>query len=297
MKSVVTIGVFDGVHRGHQHILKQVIQRARLIGARSLVYTFDPHPVKLLVPDACPPMITTQAQRVRLIRKTGIDAIVVQKFTHAFSQKTPEQFFKSVLLKQLRAAELFVGYDFTFGVRRSGTITHMEHFCREAGVRLSVVDRFLWKDTLVSSTHIRQLLSHAKVHPAADLMGRPYFMEGHVVRGRGIGGKSLGVHTANLQTDNDLLLPSGVYMTRTHVGGKCHRSLTNIGTNPTFGSGSLSIESHLLDFKKSILGRMIRIEFLKKLREEIVFASAEDLAQQIQNDIQTAKQYFKEHRS
>lgn len=289
---VVTLGVFDGVHRGHCHIFQQVVQRARETGGTAVVYTFDPHPVKVLVPEAAPPMINTLSQRMELIRKEGIQRIVVERFTKTFAHQTPESFFQGTIVRQLKAKELFVGHDFTFGVHRSGTIDHLQAFAHQAGIGVRIVEPYLWKETLVSSTRIRQLLARGDLSRAEELLGRPYFIEGRVVHGKGIGGKQLGVHTANLRSENDAILPTGVYVTWTHVSGKRYESVTNIGPNPTFGTNPLSIESHLLEFGQKILGKKIRIEFLKKIREEITFKSARDLARQIQNDIKTARRYF-----
>lgn len=294
---VVALGVFDGVHRGHCHIFKQVVERARELGGTGVVYTFDPHPVKVLVPEAAPPMINTLAQRIELISHEGIQRVVVEKFTKSFARQTPEIFFEGTIVRRLKARELFVGYDFTFGVHRSGTIDHLQAFARRAKIGIRIVEPYLWKETLVSSTRIRQLLAHGQVQKAEDLLDRPYFIEGKVVSGRGIGGPRLGIHTANLLSENDLLLPTGVYVTTASVSGRKFQGVTNIGPNPTFGTGPISIESHLLDFHQSafgkgIRGKRIRIEFLEKIREEITFASAEDLATQIRNDIRVAKRHF-----
>lgn len=289
---VVAFGVFDGVHRGHRYIFQKAVARAKAIGGTSVVYTFDPHPVKILVPNACPPMITTLEQKLELIAAQGIGQAVVEKFTKAFARQTPERFFKKIVLERLGAREIFVGYNFTFGVHRSGTIDHLQAFAKKSGVDVTIVDPFLWKETLVSSSEIRRLLSQGNLHQAEDLLARPYFIDGRIVHGRGIGGKELGIHTANIRPQNDLILPTGVYVTYTLVSGKRFQSVTNIGPNPTFGPGPLSIETHLLNFKKTIFGKTIRIEFLEKIREEITFASAKDLANQIQNDIKIAKEHF-----
>lgn len=289
---VVTIGVFDGVHLGHRHIFEKVIARAKKIKGTPVVYTFDPHPVKILVPEACPPMITTLSQKVELIHSCGIRHAVVEKFNRVFSQQTPEQFFRRTIIERLKAREIFVGYDFTFGVHRSGTIEHLKTFAAKEKIKITVVKRYLRGETLVSSTQIRQLLLRGNLEKAAQLLGRPYFIDGKVKTGRGIGGKELGIHTANLESDNDRILPNGVYVTRTWIGGKKFQSVTNIGPNPTFGPGPLSIETHLLNFRRSILGKTLRVEFLKKIRDEITFASAQDLARQIQNDIMATKHYF-----
>lgn len=289
MSSVVTLGVFDGVHRGHRSIFAQVVRRARRLRCSSLAYTFDPHPAAVLVPKACPPMIMTLQQRVEAIRKSGIRRVVVQRFTHRFARLSPENFFQRVLVQRLRAREIWVGYNFTFGFHRSGTVEQLEALGRRAGISVRVVEPFLWKESLVSSTQIRQLLGRGQVPPANDLLGHPYFIEGRVIRGRGIGGRELGLHTANLKTENEPILPTGVYASHARVGRRRFKSVTNIGPNPTFGPGPLSIETHLLGFSRSILGHRIRVEFVQKIREEITFASAEELAKQIQRDIRAAR--------
>lgn len=286
---VATLGVFDGVHRGHQRIFHKVAHRAQILRGTGLVYTFDPHPVKILVPEACPPMLMTLGQRIAAIRAAGIDRVVVQKFTRRFSRMSPSAFFRQVIRKRLKVREIFVGYDFTFGFHRSGTVEHLEAMGQKAGIRVTVVEPTLWKERLVSSTQIRRLLSRGQVSAAEGLLGRPYALEGRVIKGRGIGGRELGIHTANLKSENEGILPTGVYATYTVVGKKRYASVTNIGPNPTFGPGPLSIETHLLNFRRPILGRRIRIEFVEKIREEITFASAAELAVQIRNDIRVAR--------
>ena len=186
---VVTFGVFDGVHRGHRHIFQKIVARAGKIGGTPVAYTFDPHPVKILVPQACPPMINTLPQKLELIGREGIDQVVVEKFTKIFARQTPEKFFNEIVLKRLRAREIFVGYDFTFGVHRSGTIDHLQAFAKKSGVDVTIIEPYLWKETLVSSSEIRRLLSRGELSKAEELLGRPYFIEGGVIHGRGIGGK------------------------------------------------------------------------------------------------------------
>ncbi|HEX5038481.1 MAG TPA: bifunctional riboflavin kinase/FAD synthetase [bacterium] len=290
---IIALGVFDGVHRGHREIFRQVAARAEAAGGTSVVYTFDPHPVTVLAPSSAPKMINTVRQRVELIEACGIGKVVVQKFTKAFSQQTPEQFFRRVIVQKLKARELFAGYNFTFGVKRSGTSETLEALGRASGVRVHIVRPFLWKGTLVSSTQARQFIAAGDLARAEDLLARPYFIEGKVVRGRGIGGKELGIHTANLAPENDAILPTGVYVTYAVIGKKRLKSVTNIGPNPTFGAGPVTVETHVLEgFKRNILGRRLRVEFLQKIREEIRFATAADLAAQIRSDIKTAERFF-----
>lgn len=289
---VVTLGVFDGVHVGHRHIFQQVIRRAKKIRGTSVVYTFDPHPAKILAPDSSPLMLNTLTQKIELIAAQGIQHMIIETFTKAYAHQTPEKFFDQIILKRLKASELLVGYDFTFGVHRSGTMDRLHALTTSAGIRLSIIEPYLKGEALASSTQIRQLLARGHTHKAQELLGRPYFVEGRVVRGKGIGGRELGLHTANIHSENDALLPTGVYATHTRVGGKHYKSVTNIGPNPTFGLGPLSIETHIFQFDKNIVGQKIRIEFLEKIREEITFSSAHDLSVQIQRDIQWAKKYF-----
>jgi len=296
-KPVIALGVFDGVHRGHRELFRRAVRRAKEIDGTPVVYTFDPHPVEVVAPAAAPPMINTIAQRVELIEETGIRKVVVQKFTRAFSQQTPQSFFRNVILRKLKACEIVAGYNFTFGVHRSGTVEHLEAFGLKAGVKVHILQPYLWKETLVSSTQVRQFIAAGKLPEAEDLLARPYFIDGKIVRGRGIGGKELGIHTANISSENDLLLPTGVYVTRASVGKNPYRSVTNIGPNPTFGRGPLTIETHILGgFHHNIVGKRIRVEFLKKIREEIRFNTPQDLAAQIGKDIQTAHRLFSERK-
>lgn len=292
-KPVIALGVFDGVHQGHRAIFKELQKRAKEVDGTAVVYTFDPHPVKILAPHVAPPMLNTINQRVELIQQQGIPVIIVEPFTHRFSQQTPEKFFNDIILMRLKASELFVGYNFTFGIHRSGTVDHLRKFGRDAGIVVHILPPFFQDEILVSSTQVRQLIIRGLLPQAKALLGRPYFMEGNVVRGKGIGGKKLGIHTANLKSDNDLLLPTGVYITKTSIKEKTFKSVTNIGPNPTFGPHPVSIETHLLNVQKNLLGQKIRIEFLEKVREEIKFTSPSELAAQIQKDLATTREYFK----
>ncbi|MBI2083751.1 MAG: bifunctional riboflavin kinase/FAD synthetase [Deltaproteobacteria bacterium] len=290
---VMTIGVFDGVHRGHQKIFQKVAHCAKEHSGKSLAYTFDPHPARILVPESCPPMIMTQRQKRAAILANGIDRVVVQKFTPAFSRLSAQDFFDRILLRQIRPQEIFVGYNFTFGYHRGGTVETLEAMGKKAGIRVTVVEPFLWKEMLVSSTQIRSLLSKGQISQATELLGKPYRMTGKVVGGRGLGGKILGIPTANLRSENDLILPVGVYATLTILGKKSHPSVTNIGRNPTFGPRTLSIETHILNFQKKILGHQMEIEFVERIRDEIPFSSPRELSQQIQNDIHSTKKILK----
>ena len=299
-KTVVTLGVFDGVHRGHRQLLQKVIRRARKKNWISLAYTFDPHPAARVSPSASPLMLNTLAQRVDLIREQGIEKVFVQKFDRTFAQKTPREFFEQILLKTLNAGEIFVGYDFTFGVRRSGTTETLRELAQKSGIELHVVSPILLGETLVSSTQIRNYLAQGRLTEATDLLQRSYFMEGTVMRGLGRGRK-LSAPTANLKSENDLILPHGVYATWTWVQGKRWKSVTNIGHCPTFDSKSgtkrMSVETHLLDTQKNLYGQKIRIEFIRRIREEKRFNSPGELSDQIQKDIALSRKILLRKRS
>lgn len=293
---IVAMGVFDGVHRGHQFIFKKLVERAQQTKSIPVTYTFDPHPVRVLAPHACPSlfMINTIQQRIALIAAQGVKQIIVEHFTRSFAQQTPEEFFEKIIVKKLKARELFVGYNFTFGIHRSGTVEHLKKFGQAAGIRVTVAKPFLSQETLTSSTQVRQMLARGDLPATEKLLGHLYFMEGEVVRGRGVGG-TLGIHTANMKSENELLLPWGVYATQTILNGKKHGSVTNIGPNPTFGKFPVSIETHIFDSQGTLskVHGKIHVQFLKKIREEIKFSSPKKLISQIHHDIQTAKKILK----
>ncbi len=292
---LIAMGVFDGIHQGHRFIFKKLLKRTKSLKGLSLAYTFDPHPVRVLAPQACPEafMINTLSQRVTLLKGLGIERVVVEKFTKTFAKRTPRDFIENVVLKKLKPTEIFVGYNFTFGVKRSGTAEDLQKLCRPHGIQVHIVSPFHTGETLTSSTQVRRFLSRGDMPRAARLLNRPYFIEGKVVKGKGIGGKVLGIPTANLSSENEILIPCGVYATRTFIQGHSYDSVTNVGYNPTFQKPGkppiLTIETHIFHFKKNIVGNKIRLSFLKKLRDEKKFDSPQELISQIHEDIKKAK--------
>lgn len=292
-KTVLTLGVFDGVHRGHQHIFKRCLQEARRRRRPAVVYTFDPHPVSVLSPAACPPLLSTAPQKLALIAGFQFAATVIERFTKRFSHVKPEAFFTEVLVKRLQAESIYVGYNFTFGIHRSGNTELLKKLGEQCGIAVHIVPAFFIGECLLSSTEVRHRIVQGDVERAAEFLGRPYSIEGTVVRGAGLG-KKLGIPTANLRPSNELLPASGVYITRSHLGSRSYPSVTNIGIRPTVGNDKkLHIEAHLLDFHRSLLNRPLRLEFLKRLREERRFRGQQELVKQILHDIQVAKRYFK----
>lgn len=295
--AVVAIGNYDGVHLGHQEILRKTIAAARARKLKSVVLTFNPHPVKMLSPHVAPKLITTEAQKVELLLALGFDAVVLQPFDHNFARLKPERFFTEHLIKNLCARFVLVGYDFTFGEKRSGTIETLEMLAKKNTIDVEIISAKMDDATLVSSTLIRKLVSEGDVVLARELLTRPFFIDGTVVHGHKRGA-ALGIHTANLTTANELLPGDGVYATLVVFAGKTFESVSNIGFNPTFNNTERSIEAHLFDFDTEIYGKNVRLIFVKKLRDEIKFVSPEALVMQIGKDIgnaKTALQGFRVH--
>ncbi len=293
---VVTMGNFDGVHRGHRVLIETTVAHARECGAPALLYTYDPHPVHILAPRECPPLIQTLEQRLRAIEKLGVDLCVIEPFSAVFAQLTPEAFLEEVVVKRLRAREIIVGYDFTFGLHRAGTIETLRRWGEAHGVTVQVIEAQFVDETLVSSTAIRRLIAAGEVAEAAELLGRPYAIAGRVIPGRGLG-RTLAARTANIRPENELLPKSGIYTTRAKVrgrtGAKRYASITSIGTNPTFPDAPFAVETHLLDVDVDIMGEDIVIEFLRFERSQVAFASTAELREQIRRDVEGARRFHR----
>lgn len=286
----VALGNYDGVHLGHRAILNLLKREANKRHLPSVLYTFHPHPVKALAPKVAPPLLNTPVQKIELLKDTGLDAMVIQKFTPQFARHSPEEFFKRYLVDRLHARFIIVGYDFTFGAKRLGNIETLERLCFKAGIECKIVDARLKGATLVSSSLIRKYVTDGKVKEVIPLLTRPYFIDGKIIRGYGRG-KTIGVPTANLKTENELLPKNGVYATTTVLGGKTYNGVTNIGLNPTFNNRSLSIETHWFNFKGDARGRRIRLYFNRRLRDERRFSGVNALTAQIKRDMARAKKH------
>lgn len=294
---VVTIGAFDGVHLGHRALIDRARGEARRRGGTAVLFTFEPHPARLLAPELCPPLLTTREQQLSLLEEAGLDAVVIEPFTRELAALPPEAFATERLLTRMRAAALVTGHDFTFGRHREGTIETLRRLGAERGVEVIVVPAVFSGEALVSSTLIRNLIAAGQVERAATLLGRRYEIAGRVVAGRGIGA-GLGAHTANLESANELVPGSGVYLTRTRVlqgaaAGE-YPSVTSIGDNPTFADAPFAVETHLLDFSGELAGAPVAIRFLAFLRQQRRFPDAQTLAAQIAQDIAQARRRHRE---
>ncbi|HTV60484.1 MAG TPA: bifunctional riboflavin kinase/FAD synthetase [Verrucomicrobiae bacterium] len=289
--TAVTIGNFDGVHRGHQKILAAVIERARKGGWMSAVLTFDPHPVRVLRGDNGPYLLSTPEQRLRQFEALGIEAALVLRFDEELAKFTPEHFARQFLGATMRARAVLVGGNFRFGHRQAGDVRHLAEFGRELGFEVDVVEPVMQDGVVVSSTAIRQALREGRVSDARQMLGRPYALAGKIAKGTGTGRKHV-VPTLNLETPQEMPPKMGVYATEVAVAGGLYRAVTNVGVRPTFDGKRLAIESHLFGFSESLTEGPMEVRFWERIRDEKKFSGPEELKSQILKDVEAAKSYF-----
>jgi riboflavin kinase / FMN adenylyltransferase len=291
--TILSVGNFDGVHRAHQAVLRDIADRARQQNAKSVAVTFEPHPIRILRPDAAFKLLTPTPEKLRLLAGTGIDAVLLLPFGRDLSLLTPRQFAERILKKKLHACEVHEGYNFHFGHKAAGDVKALAEFGREMGFTVKIFDEMTLRGESVSSSQIRKLLAAGRVSRARHLLGRPFAILSTPGRGRGYGSKYT-VPTINLSRYEELVPQDGVYITRTRVGEECFESVTNIGNRPTFGADSFAIESHLLNFHPISLNAETEVEifFVQRVREEIKFPSVEALREQIARDVKKARRYF-----
>lgn len=299
----VTIGNFDGVHLGHQALLALTRNRAEAAGTLPIAITFDPHPLEVLTPHA-PPRLTTTQSRLALLDASGMALIILIAFTPEVAAMAPETFVRRVLLDNLNMRELFLGYDFTLGKGRAGTPEVLAELGQSQGFAVERLDALSVDGDVVSSTRIRDLLRQGDVWEASALLGRLYSVRGEVIHGQNRGGRLLGFPTANLAPVTTMLPKPGVYATlatpsnglgsglpaiRDPNDPDIHAAVTNIGYNPTFGPGGLTIETHLLDFDADLYGKQLEVAFVERLRGEVSFTGPEALVAQIRKDTEQAQ--------
>ncbi len=290
--SAVTIGKFDGVHIGHRRVLAALRGIAEQRSLVSTVVTFDRHPLALLRPEACPPPLSSQAQKRELLESTGIDAVLVLEFSRAFSELTPERFVDSVLVDVLHAAVVFVGRDFRFGNRNAGDVALLTRLGESRGFEVVSIDEVLADDRRpVSSTLIRDLLARGDVRDAGELLGRAPSVRAEVVHGERRG-RALGYPTANLSPDHEGLIPAdGVYAARLTVDGRSMPAAVSIGNNPTFeGVPDKRVEAHVLDEDLDLYGRVVQVDFVEYVRPMVKFDGIEALVEQMSRDEQRVRE-------
>jgi len=290
--TVLTLGVFDGLHLGHQLIMKTIVERARATGAVPTVITFDPHPRALLHPESAPPLLQTFDQKIEALGVLGIEQTIVLRFDQNFAQIRAEDFLRTVIADRLHAKEVYLGCGFAFGHGREGNIELLRTVSQSLGFFADEVPELRLRGRRVSSSRIRELLQQGQVNIARRMLGRPYGVEGRVVRGAERGAM-LGFPTANLHPENRVIPRNGVYVTATLIDGQWRRSVTNIGTRPTFGSDNeSSVETFVMNWSGDLYGDVVRVRFLTRLREEKKFSSIDELKSQIERDVAHAQSYF-----
>ena len=289
--TILTIGAFDGIHLGHQAIIRRLAKHARDRGLASGMVTFDPHPRVLLSPESETLLLTTLDEKIELVQELGIDLMVIMHFDHELAMASARDFVRTLSVR-LRMLELWVGRGFRLGRDREGDAANLEEIGEQMGFRLRVVEPVSRDAEIISSTEIRALLGEGNVARAAALLGRNYQVAGEVVHGAGRG-RTLGFPTANLDPPPGKLAPAnGVYAACTKVAGVPYQAVVNIGVRPSFDNGQRIIEAHLLDFDGDLYGQILRIEFVEFLRPERHFPSVDALVHEIRRDCDRARQSF-----
>jgi riboflavin kinase/FMN adenylyltransferase len=293
--SIVTLGIFDGLHLGHQLIMKTVVNRAKATGFTATALTFSPHPRAILHPQSAPPLLQTFEQKAEGMKLLGIKQLVILEFTHELASLSAEDFTRKILCQGLEAKEVYLGQGFAFGKGREGNFNKLKEFSNRYDFFADEIPEVLLGKRRISSTQIRSYLLSGKVNLARRMLGRPFALTNIVVEGRQLGRK-LEFPTANLMPQNTVLPADGVYITLTFVEGIWRRSVTNVGIRPTI-SGSLErlVESHLLDFNGDLYGKTLKVRFLHRLRAEKKFSSIDELKAQITLDSLKARKYFRNH--
>ena len=292
---IVTIGNFDGLHLGHQELMRGLVSRALQVGGTSTVLTFHPHPLQLLAPGNAPRQIQTLRQKLSILESLGVGLTVVLRFDRDLAGLPAAGFVENVLCGTLRVREVYVGPNFAFGNRREGGVTLLKEIGETRGFTVGKIPEVRFRGTRVSSTAVRRALLDGHVSLARRFLGRPFDLEGEIVHGSAVGA-GIGVRTANLSTPNELVPRKGVYVSLLEIDGVRLRAVTNVGVRPTLSGGGesipLSIETHVLDFSGELYGRRVNLHFLVRLRDERRFSGTGELLGQIRRDISRARRYF-----
>ena len=289
----LSVGNFDGVHRAHANVLGDIVSRAHAAGAKAVAVTFEPHPARILKPEAGLKLLTPTPEKLRWLEGTGIDAVLLLPFGRDLSLMTPRQFAERILKKKLHAREVHEGFNFRFGHKAAGDVNMLAEFGREMGFEVKVYPEMTLRGETVSSSQIRRLVGQGRLSRARHLLGRPFCILGNPGRGRGYGSKYT-VPTINMARYEELVPKDGVYITWTRVGTERFDSVTNVGNRPTFENELFAIETHLLNFHPIELTPDTEVEicFLERLRDEVKFPSVDALREQIARDVKKARRYF-----
>ena len=291
-RSALTIGCFDGLHLGHQHVLRRVTAKAKEAGLLPGVVTFDPHPSRLLRPGTAPPLIATLEQRLDGFAALGIEAALVLKFDAELALVTAAEFLRGILVEKLGMGAILVGPHFRFGHRQVGDVRVLEDGANRFGYTVELMPPVRLGGEIVSSTAIRSAVVEGRVAEAARLLGHAFSLTGVIQAGAGRG-RAILFPTLNIAAEQELLPKTGVYVTETRIGDRVYGSATNVGVRPTVDGNNLAIESHLFDFSETLVDGRIELRFLERLRDERKFASVEELRRQIERDLESAKEFLK----
>ena len=294
--TVVTIGTFDGVHAGHQKIIKRLVDSARANNLESVILTFFPHPRMVLQKESGIKLINTIEERTDILEQSGIDHLVIHPFTMQFSRLTAREFVKEILVEKLKAKKVIIGYDHRFGRNRTANINDLKKFGQEFDFEVEEITRQDIEEVAVSSTKIRTALEEGRVEKANNYLQHPFSLEGEVVKGRGLG-KEFNYPTANIEIAEDykLIPKNGVYVVRSRIEGENYFGMMSIGTNPTVGGTSRTIESFFFKLDKNLYGKRLKIDLLVRIRDEKKFSSIEELKLAMRQDESFSKQFIKDN--
>ena len=287
--TVITVGTYDGVHLGHKRVLEEIANRARIAGRRSVLVTFEPHPLEVVNPQAAPPLLTVGTERREILAQSELDAVAFLDFDRDMSKLPPEEFIRR-LVKRFNVKELVIGYDHGFGKGRAGDEQLLRILGDQMGFAVDVVPRVDYDNRAVSSTRVRRAVAGGALETAKVLLGRHYSMAGTVIHGEGRG-KDLGYRTINLQVDapQKLLPPNGVYAVGVEWIGGVAGGMMHQGPRPTFGEDERSLEVHLFDVDVDLYGSEVKVSWIKRLRDIVTFSSPEELTKQLRYDRQAAE--------
>jgi riboflavin kinase / FMN adenylyltransferase len=291
--TVATVGNFDGVHLGHQALIRNTVEESKRLGYPSSVLTFEPHPLKILAPERAPLLILSYEDKMALLESLGVDIVVAQRFDREFANIAADEFVRRFLVDRLKIKKLWVGRDLRFGQGRKGGTDTLLRLAPGGGFEVGVLDPILLDGIRISSSRIRQLVEEGRVDEVRRMLGRYHFVSGRIVTGHRRG-QELGFPTANIASQTEVIPLNGIYATSIQFKNKRWLSVSSVGVNPTFGDGPRTVESFILDFGDDIYGEWVKLSFVQRIREEKKFVMINDLIAQMHEDVKRAKAVFKE---
>ena len=291
--TVVTMGNFDGIHLGHQALVRNTVEESKRLGYPSTVLTFDPHPLKVLAPEHAPRLILSYEDKMALFQSLGVDMVIAQRFDRQFASLAADEFVRRFLVERLKIKKLWVGRDLRFGQGRKGATDDLLRMAPDAGFEVGVLDPILIDGVRISSSRIRQWVEEGRVDEVRPMLGRYHFVSGRVVTGHRRG-RALGFPTANIASQTEVIPLNGIYATLFQLENKQWLSVSSVGFNPTFGDGPRTVESFILDFEGDLYGESVKLSFVKRIRDEKKFVMVKDLTEQMHEDVRRANAVFKE---